>query len=178
MVSTPVLAQDQDVQDADAADESVIVVTGSRISNPNLELSSPVGVVTSEELELRQTNTAEQFLRELPSAIPSTGSAVNNGNGGSSFVNLRGIGSQRNLVLLDGRRFVPADTTGRVDLNSIPLAVIERTDVLTGGATTTYGRTLFLVLLTLLPSVTLLALNSMSVARSQSKATETYSVPT
>lgn len=139
MVSSPALAQDQDAQEADAADESVIVVTGSRISNPNLELSSPVGVVTSEELELRQTNTAEQFLRELPSAIPSTGSAVNNGNGGSSFVNLRGIGSQRNLVLLDGRRFVPADTTGRVDLNSIPLAVIERTDVLTGGATTTYG---------------------------------------
>jgi iron complex outermembrane receptor protein len=136
MVSTPAFAQDQE---AAKADESVIVVTGSRISNPNLELSSPVGVVTSEELELRQTNTAEQFLRELPSAIPSTGSAVNNGNGGSSFVNLRGIGSQRNLVLLDGRRFVPADTTGRVDLNSIPLAVIERTDVLTGGATTTYG---------------------------------------
>ncbi|OAO03887.1 TonB-dependent receptor [Sphingomonadales bacterium EhC05] len=139
MVSAPAIAQDQDVQEADAAEDSVIVVTGSRISNPNLELSSPVGVVTSEELELRQTNTAEQFLRELPSAIPSTGSAVNNGNGGSSFVNLRGIGSQRNLVLLDGRRFVPADTTGRVDLNSIPLAVIERTDVLTGGATTTYG---------------------------------------
>ncbi|WP_422342640.1 TonB-dependent receptor domain-containing protein [Parasphingorhabdus sp.] len=139
MVSAPAYAQDQDVQDADAVDEEVIVVTGSRISNPNLELSSPVGVVTSEELELRQTNTAEQFLRELPSAIPSIGSAVNNGNGGSSFVNLRGIGSQRNLVLLDGRRFVPADTTGRVDLNSIPLAVIERTDVLTGGATTTYG---------------------------------------
>ncbi|PHR19133.1 MAG: TonB-dependent receptor [Sphingopyxis sp.] len=139
MVSTPAFAQDQDVQEASTASESVIVVTGSRISNPNLELSSPVGVVTSEELELRQTNTAEQFLRELPSAIPSTGSAVNNGNGGSFFVNLRGIGSVRNLVLLDGRRFVPADTTGRVDLNNIPLAVIERTDVLTGGATTTYG---------------------------------------
>ncbi|MGB5484247.1 MAG: TonB-dependent receptor [Parasphingorhabdus sp.] len=139
MVSAPAFAQDQDIQEADTASSNVIVVTGSRISNPNLELSSPVGVVTSEELELRQTNTAEQFLRELPSAIPTTGSAVNNGNGGSSFVNLRGIGSQRNLVLLDGRRFVPADTTGRVDLNSIPLAVIERTDVLTGGATTTYG---------------------------------------
>jgi len=136
MVSTPAFAQDQE---AAKPDERVIVVTGSRISNPNLELSSPVGVVTSEELELRQTNTAEQFLRELPSAIPSVGSAVNNGNGGSSFVNLRGVGSVRNLVLLDGRRFVPADTTGRVDLNSIPLAVIERTDVLTGGATTTYG---------------------------------------
>ncbi|QJB69111.1 TonB-dependent receptor domain-containing protein [Parasphingorhabdus halotolerans] len=139
MVSAPAFAQDQDAQEADAVEQNTIIVTGSRISNPNLELSSPVGVVTSEELELRQTNTAEQFLRELPSAIPSVGSAVNNGNGGSFFVNLRGIGSVRNLVLLDGRRFVPADTTGRVDLNNIPLAVIERTDVLTGGATTTYG---------------------------------------
>ncbi|HBQ92366.1 MAG TPA: TonB-dependent receptor, partial [Erythrobacter sp.] len=116
-----------------------IVVTGSRISNPNLELASPVSVVSSDDLELAQTNVAEEFLRELPSAVPSVGSAVNNGNGGSSFVNLRGIGSTRNLVLLDGRRFTPADTTGRVDLNNIPLAVIERTEILTGGASTTYG---------------------------------------
>ncbi|MDZ7588863.1 MAG: TonB-dependent receptor plug domain-containing protein [Parasphingorhabdus sp.] len=137
MVSAPAYAQDEEAAATTA--EDVIVVTGSRITNPNLELSSPVGVVTSQELELRQTNTAEQFLRELPSAVPSIGSAVNNGNGGASFVNLRGIGSVRNLVLLDGRRFVPADTTGRVDLNNIPLAVIERTDILTGGATTTYG---------------------------------------
>ena len=139
LISSPALAQEQD-QDQEAARAEVpIVVTGSRITNPNLELSSPVGVVTSEELDLRQTNTAEQFLRELPSAIPSIGSAVNNGNGGASFVNLRGIGSVRNLVLLDGRRVAPADSTGRVDLNNVPLAVIERTDILTGGATTTYG---------------------------------------
>ena len=140
LAATPAFAQSE--TDADeGADEvaATIVVTGSRVTNPNLELSSPVTFVGSEELELRQTNTAEQFLRELPSAVPSVGSAVNNGNGGSSFVDLRGIGSQRNLVLLDGRRFVPADTTGRVDLNSIPLAVIERTDILTGGASTTYG---------------------------------------
>ena len=130
-VASPAFAQEAD-------DE--VIVTGSLISKDlNLELSSPVNTVDSVELDLRQTNLAEQFLRELPSAIPSIGSAVNNGNGGSSFVNLRGIGSARNLVLLDGRRFVPADTTGRVDLNNIPLAVIERTDILTGGATTTYG---------------------------------------
>lgn len=141
LAASPALAQETDAEEAPAAveDGPAIIVTGSRVTNPNLELSSPVTFVGSEELDLRQTNTAEQFLRELPSAIPSVGSAVNNGNGGSSFVNLRGIGSQRNLVLLDGRRFVPADTTGRVDLNSIPLAVIERTDILTGGATTTYG---------------------------------------
>jgi iron complex outermembrane recepter protein len=143
IMSAPAFAQATDEVETVAATEtaevSVITVTGSRISNPNLTLSSPVSVVSDTELKLRQTNTAEQFLRELPSAVPSIGSAVNNGNGGASFVNLRGIGSQRNLVLLDGRRFVPADQTGRVDLNNIPLAVIERTEVLTGGATTTYG---------------------------------------
>lgn len=141
--SAPAYAQSaEDAQETAPEAEApaqAIVVTGSRITNPNLQLSSPVSVVSDTELKLRQTNNAEQFLRELPSAVPSIGSAVNNGNGGAAFVNLRGIGSQRNLVLLDGRRFVPADETGRVDLNNIPLAVIERTEVLTGGATTTYG---------------------------------------
>ncbi|MBX7496697.1 TonB-dependent receptor [Qipengyuania sp. 6B39] len=134
-----VATEDQESVDSPAPAGQAIVVTGSRISNPNLELASPVSVVSSDDLELAQTNVAEEFLRELPSAVPSIGSAVNNGNGGASFVNLRGIGSNRNLVLLDGRRFTPADTTGRVDLNNIPLAIIERTEVLTGGATTTYG---------------------------------------
>ena len=142
LASAPGYAQtavEDDEQVAPRPAQDVIVVTGSRISNPNLELASPVSVVSSDDLELAQTNVAEEFLRELPSAVPSVGSAVNNGNGGASFVNLRGIGSNRNLVLLDGRRFTPADTTGRVDLNNIPLALIERTEILTGGATTTYG---------------------------------------
>lgn len=140
LIAQPAMAQDADEgAAAPAPTQGAIVVTGSRISNPNLELASPVSVVSSDDLELAQTNVAEEFLRELPSAVPSVGSAVNNGNGGSSFVNLRGIGSTRNLVLLDGRRFTPADTLGRVDLNNIPLAVIERTEILTGGATTTYG---------------------------------------
>ncbi len=139
--ATPAFAQDAEAETAteEPTEAQAIIVTGSRIENPNLKLSSPVGVVSETELKLRQTNNAEQFLRELPAAVPSIGSAVNNGNGGAAFVNLRGIGSQRNLVLLDGRRFVPADETGRVDLNNIPLAVIERTEILTGGATTTYG---------------------------------------
>lgn len=138
LLAQPAMAQETDEEAAEAP-AGAIVVTGSRISNPNLELASPVSVVSSDDLELAQTNVAEEFLRELPSAVPSIGSAVNNGNGGASFVNLRGVGSNRNLVLLDGRRFTPADTTGRVDLNNIPLAVIERTEILTGGATTTYG---------------------------------------
>jgi iron complex outermembrane recepter protein len=140
MISMPAFAQTAPAAEDEAAAESeTIVVTGSLISNPNLKAASPVSVITSEEVELRQTNVAEEFLRQLPSAIPSIGSAVNNGNGGASFVNLRGIGSVRNLVLLDGQRIVPANLSGAVDLNNIPLALIERTDILTGGATTTYG---------------------------------------
>ncbi len=129
----------QDTAAAAPISDDTIIVTGSLITNPNLERSTPVNVTTSEEVELRQTNVAEQLLREIPGVVPSIGSAVNNGNGGASFVNLRGIGSQRNLVLVDGVRLVPAELNGRFDLNNIPLALIERTEVLTGGASTTYG---------------------------------------
>ena len=116
-----------------------IVVTGTLIRNPNLVSSSPVAVIGQEELNLRQTNTAEQVLRELPGAVPSIGSAVNNGNGGASYADLRGLGNFRNVVLLDGTRITPATSVGRVDLNNIPLALVERVDTLTGGAAVTYG---------------------------------------
>src|SRR5690348_3220769 len=138
MLGTAAFAQTQTAEAA-PAEEGTIVVTGSLITNPNLERSTPVNVTTSEEVELRQTNVAEQLLREVPGVVPSTGSAVNNGNGGASFANLRGLGSNRNLVLLDGVRIAPSNQIGRVDLNNIPLALIERTEVLTGGASTTYG---------------------------------------
>ncbi|HSI16154.1 MAG TPA: TonB-dependent receptor [Sphingomonas sp.] len=118
---------------------SDIVVTGTLIKNPNLVAATPVSVVSRDELTLRQTNTAEEVLRDLPGAVPSIGSAVNNGNGGSSYADLRGLGNFRNLVLLDGSRVAPSSTVGRVDLNNIPLALIERVDTLTGGAATTYG---------------------------------------
>ncbi len=137
-IATPDAAAAASTQDA-AAPGSDIVVTGTLVRNPNLVQSSPINSVTSEELQLRQTNVAEQFLRELPGVVPSIGSAVNNGNGGASFVDLRGLGTNRNLVLLDGQRIAPSGLAGVVDLNNIPLALVERTDILTGGASTTYG---------------------------------------
>ena len=123
---------------ATGADEE-IVITGTLIRNPNLESSTPVNVTTSDAIELKQSNTAEEVLRELPGVVANVGSAVNNGNGGSSYVDLRGLGSTRNIVLLDGGRIVPADLAGRVDLNNIPLALVDRVDALTGAAVTTYG---------------------------------------
>lgn len=145
IVSNPAFAQDAGITTQEAAatqaDETTgdIVVTGSLIRNPNLISSSPVSVIGQEEISLRQTNTAEQILRDLPGAVASIGSAVNNGNGGSSFADLRGLGNFRNVILLDGNRITPSSTVGRVDLNNIPLALVERVDTLTGGAATTYG---------------------------------------
>lgn len=129
----------QDAADDEEADDQTIVVTGTLIRNPNLEQANPVNATTADTIELKNSNTAEEVLREVPGIVPNIGSAVNNGNGGSSYVDLRGLGSNRNIVLLDGNRITPADLQGRVDLNNIPLALISRVDALTGAAVTTYG---------------------------------------
>ena len=154
LVAAPAFAQDSTDQQApgvttgDAVQEEMaqegaqgqeIIVTGTLIRNPNLEQSSPVNVTTADAIELKQSNVAEEVLRELPGVVPNIGSAVNNGNGGASYVDLRGLGSNRNIVLLDGNRIAPSDFVGRVDLNNIPLALVERVDALTGAAVTTYG---------------------------------------
>jgi len=138
LIASAAIAQEAP-QAAGAVEGDTIIVTGSLIRNPNLERSTPVLATTADQIELKQNNTAEDILREIPGIVPSIGSAVNNGNGGASFVNLRGLGSNRNIVLLDGDRLVPAELNGRFDLNNIPVALVERVDVLTGGASTTYG---------------------------------------
>ncbi|MBV8686853.1 MAG: TonB-dependent receptor [Alphaproteobacteria bacterium] len=122
-----------------SSDGDAIVVTGSRIARPDLQISSPVNVVGQEEIQLRQPNTAEELLRDLPSVRPSLGPGVNNGSDGSASINLRGIGENRTLVLLDGRRIVPFGLDIVTDLNTIPVALVERVDVVTGGASSVYG---------------------------------------
>ncbi len=144
MISTPSFAQDKDAAPAAAADEDdaskdQIVVTGSRIARPNIELSSPVSVIGKEEIEYRQPTSIEDVLRTLPGAIPGIGSAVNNGSNGTATFNLRGLGTNRNLVLLNSRRVVAAGTGGVTDLNILPVALLERSEVLTGGASSVYG---------------------------------------
>lgn len=124
---------------AEATSAQEIVITGTLIRNPNLVASAPVTVVGQDEIRLRQNNTAEETLRTIPGAAPSSNAQVNNGQVGASFVNLRSLGTNRNIVLLDGVRIVPFDQLLRVDLNNIPLALVDRVDVLTGGASSTYG---------------------------------------
>ncbi|WP_310476233.1 TonB-dependent receptor domain-containing protein [Sandarakinorhabdus sp.] len=140
LLAGPALAQTATAAaETEAADESTIVVTGTLIRNPNLVSAVPIVTTTADTIALRGSNVAEEVLREIPGIVPNIGSAVNNGNGGASFVDLRGLGANRNLVLLDGQRIAPAGLAGTVDLNNIPLALVERVDALTGAAVTTYG---------------------------------------
>lgn len=135
-------AQAQEVAQADELAEEAIVVTGSRISRPNLEAASPVNVVTETEIQLRQPISAEALLRDLPGTRPALGSAINNGSNGSATIDLRGLNVNsgiRTLVLLNGRRVTPFTLDGSVDTNVIPVALVSRVDVLTGGASTVYG---------------------------------------
>lgn len=123
---------------AQAADDEVIV-TGSRVARKNLEAPSPVTSVTAEELSIVNTVNTEEFINTLPQAIPGFDSTSNNPGNGTATVNLRGLGSQRTLVLVDGQRYVSANGNGVVDLNSIPAALVKRVDVVTGGASAVYG---------------------------------------
>ncbi len=139
MLAVPAHAQ-QPAEMAEATTSGdTIIVTGTRIARPNLEQSSPVSVVGAEEITFQAPNSAEDLLRNLPVTTPSIGAQTNNGSDGSARVNLRGLGTNRNLVLLNGRRVTPRGTDNVVDLNIIPLAIVERADVLTGGAVTVYG---------------------------------------
>ncbi|WP_084717709.1 TonB-dependent receptor domain-containing protein [Sphingomonas sanxanigenens] len=115
-----------------------IVVTGSRIPRPDVDSNSPVNVIGQEEIKLTATIETEQLLNALPQAVAGAGGQSNSGNG-SATVNLRNLGTVRTLVLQNGRRIVGSSQDGVVDLNMIPTALIERVEVVTGGASAVYG---------------------------------------
>ena len=120
-----------------------VVVTGSRIKQPALESVSPVTSVSVEEIQQTGTARVEDILNQLPQVVGDMGSALANGATGAATVSLRGLGCQRTLVLVNGRRLMPGDPTeggtSCADINQIPSALIEGVDVLTGGASAVYG---------------------------------------
>src|SRR5215831_13567793 len=127
-----------------AAPIAEVVVTGSRIVNPALQAISPVTTVSADPIKSQGTLRIEDMLNNLPQVVANQGSMSSNGASGTATVDLRGLGPQRTLVLINGRRLVPGTPTnipqnGAPDLNNIPAALIERVDVLTGGASAVYG---------------------------------------
>jgi outer membrane receptor protein involved in Fe transport len=119
-----------------------MTVTGSRIVQPNLESISPVTSITSEDIGATGKVRVEDIINQLPQAFAAQGSNISNGATGTATVNLRGLGSSRTLVLVNGRRLMPGDPVvgdNSADLNQIPAALVKRVEVLTGGASAVYG---------------------------------------
>ena len=127
-----------------AAEESEleeIVVTGSRIATEDgYSRVSPVTVVTREDIESVGLTRMEDVLNQLPSIETAQNSMISNGASGTASLDLRGLGSSRTLVLINGRRMQAGGINSSTpDINQIPAGMVERVEVLTGGASTTYG---------------------------------------
>jgi iron complex outermembrane recepter protein len=132
-----------------AADETIqeVIVTGSRISVPNLQSISPVTAISAEDISATGKVRVEDILNQMPQAFAAQGSTISNGSNGTATVDLRGLGAKRTLVLVNGRRMMPGNPdnsanyngAGAADLNQIPKMLIERVEVLTGGASSVYG---------------------------------------
>ncbi len=151
--TTPEQASSAQAPDAQASADSDIVVTGSRIARRGIETASPLQVVTSQDLDARGYQTVAQALNELPSfGVPGSspvGFSQSSFGAGQSFVNFLGLGSQRTLTLVNGRRFVSGNTasifgpTGsggnQVDLNTIPTKLIERVETVAAIGAPIYG---------------------------------------
>lgn len=137
-VAAPAIAQEEEEGASPAAD--VVRVTGTRVRSANLVSASPVTQVDAAEFELSGTTRVEDLLRTLPQVTPSLDAFSVNPSTGTASVNLRGLGTNRTLVLVNGRRLQPGGIrTQAPDLNQIPAALVQRVEVLTGGASAVYG---------------------------------------
>lgn len=144
LTATSVSAQDA-VQDPGAPQEEAaavgdIVVTGSRIARQDYVSTSPIVTVGAEDFQATGSVTIDTLINDLPQFVPSINSTSNNpSNGGQANINLRGLGTQRTLVLMNGRRVVPSNSDGTVDINIIPTPLIRNVEVISGGASAAYG---------------------------------------
>jgi len=130
-------------QPADSAATETVVVTGSRIEQPGFTAPTPVQAVTADVMD-KVALTMGDALATLPAVVPTgganqTSSGVGAGGNGQAVVNLRGLGASRTLTLLDGQRFVGARGDGVPNIDMFPSGLIQRVDIVTGGASAAYG---------------------------------------
>lgn len=131
--AAPAFAQD--------ADNDEVIVTGSRLNvNPNLTSANPVLAITDEEISLRGTVNIEDLTNNLPQVFAGQASEVANGASGTATLNLRGLGAVRTLTLIDGQRLpYGSSQISSPNLDLVPTNLVERVEVLTGGASAVYG---------------------------------------
>ncbi len=116
-----------------------VVVTGSRLPSVSITASSPVTTIDAQALTVTGTTSVDQLVNQLPQLSPYFDQFQNNGATGYPTADLRGLGTNRTLVLIDGQRVQPAGSSGAVDLSQVPSALVQRVDILTGGASAVYG---------------------------------------
>jgi iron complex outermembrane receptor protein len=132
------VATEAEAAAASASEE--VTVTGSRIRKKDYTANSPLQTVTGETLREIGVATVETYLNTLPQFSPALSKSNNNPQGGgTATLDLRQLGSQRGLVLMNGRRLIPGFSGGSVDVSSLPPALIERVEIITGGASAVYG---------------------------------------
>ncbi len=143
LISAPSFAQEapEDTELSEDIEDEAIVVTGSRLnSNPNLQGAQPILSVSQEDIQAQGAVRVEDLVNQLPQVFAGQAGEVSNGSSGTSTLNLRGVGSVRTLVLIDGRRLPYGSANiSSANLDLIPTQLIERVDVLTGGASAVYG---------------------------------------
>ena len=132
-VAVPVFAADDETMIEE------VVVTGSRIKRADFTSNAPVATIGSDQIDITGTINTESLLNTMPQMVPGFDRTSNNPGNGTATVDLRGLGSSRTLVLVNGTRANPTTQGGTVDINNIPAALIERVEVLTGGASAVYG---------------------------------------
>jgi outer membrane receptor protein involved in Fe transport len=118
-----------------------LTVTGSRLPvSPNLESTSPISIITAQDIKMENPVSIEHLLNAMPQVAADFGNNLANGATGTATVNLRGLGASRTLVLINGRR-LPAGSPlfFATDINAIPVPLIQRVDIYTGGASAVYG---------------------------------------
>ncbi len=124
----------------EAKANETVVVTGSRIAKKDYTSPSPVTTIGAAQIEATGSLTTEKILNTLPQVVPGLTAASNNPSDGTATVDLRGIGPSRTLVLVNGHRMTPATkASSAIDLNAIPAGLIKKVEVVTGGASATYG---------------------------------------
>ena len=147
--ATPAQAQQEDqplpteppAAPAEVEEDSsgTIVVTGSRISALGFVSPTPTTAFSEEQLEMTGAQTTQHLQQEIPALIPNQATQMVSAPPGSSNMNLRGLGASRTLLLVDGRRVAPTSPEGTVDVNIIPTSLLERIEIVTGGASAAYG---------------------------------------
>ncbi|MBI1682609.1 TonB-dependent receptor domain-containing protein [Caulobacter hibisci] len=138
VTAMPILAQAQTNDEPAAVEE--VVVTGSRIARRDYVSNSPIMTMGAEQIEKTGSVTVDTLLNQMPQFVPSVSSTSNNpSNGGQANIDLRGLGTARTMVLIDGHRVVPSNSDGTVDVNIVPSALIQNIEVISGGASATYG---------------------------------------